>query len=503
VTDVRSEACQFKPDLGADERLRASLERLLRDDYDPSEVLARTVTDPWPGDLAGRLLLSLSRFARAGLPTRSRAEELNARLLEALEARGYLGEPLDVVIDEQQIACHGWVVSGLLQYFYVTGDIRSRTAALRVIDELMVPALMQSDYPWSAVRGANAGGPSGTSVEEVDGWMLSTDIWCVLLTLNGLVPAALETRRADLASMINEFVERAASLDVVSAGAQLHAVLAACRNFGDWAQATGHPHAAAVAESLYRDYVRAGRTLNHATYNWFGRADSWTEPCAIVDSLGAATALYQLTGDESFRRDATRIARNGLEYAERADGSFGLDSIATPESPTLRVLTHDAHWCCTMRGALGLIEARETSARLEESTFVISDLYPGWHWTTTEAGEWQVSQRVSLWSPASVALETVSAPLGASPLSVEISIEDSASVLQLEPFPGSSARMERSFPITVEHLDGITLSRRGPVLEVSLETPSGPRITSLASAAGALGTDDRQIVSLAQPIFQE
>ncbi|MBA4248399.1 MAG: hypothetical protein C0444_08925 [Microbacterium sp.] len=479
------------------------MERLLRNDYDPSEVIARTVTDPWPGDLAGRLLLSLSRFARAGLPTRARAEELNAGLLDALEARGYLGEPLGEVIDEQQVACHGWVVSGLLQYFYVTGDVRSRTAALRVIDELVVPALLKTEYPWSAVRSTDAGGPSGTSVEEVDGWTLSTDVWCVLLTLNGLVPAALETRRADLASMINDFVEKAASLDVVSAGAQLHAVLAACRNFGDWAQATGHPRAAAVAESLYRDYVRAGRTLNHATFNWFGRADSWTEPCAIVDSLGAATALYQLTGDESFRRDATRIARNGLEYAERADGSFGLDSIATPESPTLRALTHDAHWCCTMRGALGLLEARETSARLEESVFVISDLYPGWHWITTEAGEWQIAQRVSLWSPASITLETVSAPLGASPLSVEISIEDSAAAIQLEPFPGSSAAMAWSFPITTEHIDGITLSRRGPVLEVLVETPPGPRVASLASVTGAHGADGPESVNLASPPLQE
>ncbi len=361
MTDVRATAIATPVDLAADPRLRSSVERLLRDDYAVDKVIASTVVDSWPGDLAGRLLLSLARYARAGAPTLERATALNEALLTALEPQGYLGQPLGGVVDEQQVACHGWVVAGLLQHFYVTGDDRSRAAALRVMDALLVPALGHLDsYPWVRDTSVDVGGPSGTATQVLGGWLLSSDTGCVLLALNGLVPAFLETGRDDLRDLIRQLPTKLAALDLVGQRVQLHASLAAARCLADYAEATGDDDARRVAASVYDTYAQSGRTLNYATWNWFGRPDTWTEPCAIVDSLGLASTLARLTGEDRYRADAVHIAYWGLNFAHRRDGSFGLDSVATPEAPVLRPITWDAHWCCTMRGAIGLLEARET-----------------------------------------------------------------------------------------------------------------------------------------------
>jgi len=47
-----------------DARVAASVERLLRPDYDPAAVLADGVHGEWPGDYPGRLILALAHLSR-------------------------------------------------------------------------------------------------------------------------------------------------------------------------------------------------------------------------------------------------------------------------------------------------------------------------------------------------------------------------------------------------------------------------------------------------------
>jgi len=481
------------PDLDADPRLLASVERLLRDDYEVDRVIASTLASDWPGDLAGRLLLSLSRFARAGAPTGARATALNAALLTALEPRGYLGPEVGEVSDEQQIACHGWVVAGLLQHHFLTGDGASRSAAFRVLDELIVPAVQADDYPWQRDSQPEAGGPSGTATQLLDGWALSSDVWCVLLTLNGLVPAAVESGRADLAYLIESLAGRVLRLDVVGQRAQLHAVLAAARAFADWAAETGSSAARAAAIALYDEYAHSGRTLNYATYNWFGRPDSWTEPCAIVDSLGAATTLSRLTGDSRYRDDATRIARNALDFAERRDGSFGLDSVATPESPVMTPLQPDAHWCCTIRGAVGLLEARETSAEFTDGALTIADPYPGEH---RHPDGWVIRQTVDTPYPCT-RLEVVEAPSEGPPLDVEMTISERRTGAPLSRDRGAAASIRLTFDPVAEPIPGGELIWVGPVLQVGDADDAAAPLVPLTSVAGGFGREEHPRVRLA------
>lgn len=475
--------------------------------------MRETVQGDWPGDLAGRLLLSLARHARAGMPTLERAVALNGAMLAALQPQGYFGPELGPVLHEQQVACHGWVVSGLLQHYYVTGDERSRAAALRVVDDLLVPAMSHiASYPRRQSGGGDppTGGASGSATRVLGEWLVSTDTWCVLLGLNGLVPAAIETNREDLRDLISLVTDLLSEVDLTTAGAQLHAVLGASRNLADYAESHSDDRARTVAARLYGSYRAAGRTLNYATYNWFGHPESWTEPCAIVDSLGAAHALHRLTGADGYRRDAVRIARNGLGFAERKDGSFGLDSIATAITPVLRPLVHDAHWCCTMRGAVGLLEARECAAQFDGATgeLHLTDFYPGTHLLAMADGtRWQV--RVDTGYPAADRLHLVveSCPAAARPLAVTIVAWGAGApqIVLLPPSPGAGAEVVVAMPhsVTEQTAGGAVQEFQGPILMVraSAQPHSGERtgLHRISAVAGGFGPLDHPEFLLTHP----
>lgn len=353
-------------DPAGDTPLRRSIDRLLREDYRPAEVMHNTTSSDWPGDLAGRLLLSLSRGARVDPRIAARAVELHALMMRALEPLGYIGAVQSAVVDEQQVACHGWVAAGLVQFSESFDDPSSLQAAERIVDELILPAVQRLDeYPLRRPR-THDGGPSGTATATIGQWRLSSDTWCILLSLNALVPVYQATGRSDLGAAIRGFVRFLDAVDLVEQQAQLHATLSAARNLAAFAEVSGDESALKVAVRLYGAYVDAGRTLNYSTYNWFGREDSWTEPCAVVDSIGLALALWRVSGNRRFLADVRRIEQNAIGFAQRHDGSFGLDSVTTPSDPVLRPVVDDAWWCCTVRGALGIFDLRDRSVLLSD-----------------------------------------------------------------------------------------------------------------------------------------
>jgi hypothetical protein len=419
MTDVVfTPSSAFVTSLSDDDRLRASVDRLRRNGYDTQAVIAESLASDWPGDVAGRLLLTLSRFVRSGYEALGRVRELFDAMLTATEGIGYFGSPASSVVNEQQVACHGWVVSAYLQYGVVSGDPRALPAAARIVDELLLPALgTLSRYPREREL-VDAGSPSGTAMKEQDGWLLSTDTWCVFLSLNALVPLWESTRRPDLHEVITEMAELACTVDLVEQRAQLHASLAAARNLARFAVLTESATAEEAATKIYRGYVRAGRTLNWATYNWFRRDDTWTEPCAIVDSIGLEFALFDLTRDPGHLENIRRIEHNAMAYAQRADGSFGLDAIATPAHPRIYSIADDAWWCCTMRGGLGVVDLRDRSVRYREEDAMVEVLLP-------RSGEFN-DPRLSGWRlrftrvSDALLIEALSAPADSDPLRVSL-----------------------------------------------------------------------------------
>ncbi len=168
-------------------------------------------------------------------------------------------------------------------------------------------------------------------------------------------------------------IETFTAIDFVGAHMQTHATLSATRGILRLAEALEDVDNAASArylaagQRIFRLYLDRGMTENYANFNWFGRPDTWTEPCAIVDSMMAALSLFRLTEDPKYLTLANRIWYNALGYAQRPNGGYGTDSCVGPAGDILRPSgdgISEAYWCCTMRGSEGL-RARAMHSVLE------------------------------------------------------------------------------------------------------------------------------------------
>jgi hypothetical protein len=145
-------------------------------------------------------------------------------------------------------------------------------------------------------------------------------------------------------------------IDVVRLKAQTHCTLTAARGMMRMYHQTGVVHYLNGAESILELYMNGGGvSATYQNLNWWGRADTWTEPCAIVDSLMLATELYKVTKKPSYRTFAARVYHNGLATAQRPNGGAGTDSVVLDGvEDTLYAKMYEAFFCCTMRLAEGL-----------------------------------------------------------------------------------------------------------------------------------------------------
>ena len=115
------------------------------------------------------------------------------------------------------------------------------------------------------------------------------------------------------------------------------------------------------AKDIYELYtVGGGMDLTFQNLNWWGRPNTWTEPCAIVDSVMVALMFYTATGEEKYRIMATRIYHNGLATAQRPNGGAGTDSVVYlpygdfPGVTEQYLTGYEAPFCCTMRLCEGM-----------------------------------------------------------------------------------------------------------------------------------------------------
>ena len=113
------------------------------------------------------------------------------------------------------------------------------------------------------------------------------------------------------------------------------------------------------ARSIWQLYLASGMTYTYQNFNWWGRGDTWTEPCAICDSLILALHLYDLTGDDNLLVIARRIWHNGMASAQRPNGGAGTDNTVSETCDVLQAQMYEAPFCCTMRFAEGLWWAKE------------------------------------------------------------------------------------------------------------------------------------------------
>jgi hypothetical protein len=351
------------------DRLHLNFDRLEKEEYRPKTESAEALATfyrghpanwSWPGDFIGRLILALSHLTRVTKRNPQYLNQILQNLPAHLNSKGYLGE-ISADIDEQQISGHGWLVSGLIQHWKLTGDKTSYDLAVKITEELHLPLRNQmSSYPGKLDQRVLTGEQAGTIVNQVGNWKLSSDIGCVFIGLEGIVRVAIETGREDLKALVDEMFAVFASIDVIDISAQLHASLTAARMFLLYHEAEGRPEMLRVARRIYELFRTEAITENYANYNWF-RRPTWTEPCAIVDALLLSLALYRHTGEPEYLNDAHHIYFNAIGYAQKPHGGFGCDTCVGSEATFIAPapVGFDVIWCCNMRGSVGLSELVE------------------------------------------------------------------------------------------------------------------------------------------------
>ena len=363
------------------QRLQQNFNRLEESKYQPQNVfLTMQQSGDWPGDTEGRTILALTLDAKATGRAPRYLDEIIGLLPNHMNEKGYMGPVFPHFAHEQQLSGNGWMLRGLCEYYLWKPSPTVLSHIRHISRNLFLPHKGRyARYPISPdERRQDTGAESGSTVGQLDGWQLSSDIGCVFIGMDGLIQAYGILHDEELRPVIDEMVGRFLQIDLVGIKAQTHATLTALRGLLRLADLTGRQALAREAEQRFLLYVRNGMTENFENYNWFNRFDTWTEPCAIVDSYMLAMQLWQHTRKEQYLQWAEKIYYNALCRTQRRNGGFGLDNCPGRAAGTaeLRVHAPEAHWCCTMRGGEGLARAAQYTVRQEGRRVWISTLRP-------------------------------------------------------------------------------------------------------------------------------
>ncbi|MBO9633917.1 MAG: glycoside hydrolase family 127 protein [Chitinophagaceae bacterium] len=349
--------------IGGEMQTRAlkNFDRLESDIYTPEKVFPQKhdhVSDEWPGDYEGRIILGLTLQARATQRTPRYLEELIRLIPQKVNAKGYLGPVMKDSILEQQLSGHGWFLRGLCEYYEWKKDPAVKTVINNIIQNLALPTRgFHKLYPIDpAERNKQTGEAIGTTQSSIGRWKLSSDIGCDFIFMDGVVQAYSVVPSPELKALIDEMVARFLEVDLLAISAQTHATLTGIRALLRYYSLTGEVSLLEQAEKRYLLYRNTAMTENFENYNWFGRPE-WTEPCAIVDAYMAANQLWMYTQKPLYIEDAQHIYFNALGHTQRFNGGFGLDNCTNDTTHLLQVRAFEAYWCCTMRGGEGLAKA--------------------------------------------------------------------------------------------------------------------------------------------------
>lgn len=355
------------------ERIGRNFDRMESELYQPAQVYwSEEESNGWPADKEGRTILALVLDARASGRQPVYLDSLVSMLPAHLNERGYMGTIHDVV-DEQQLSGHGWLLRGLCEYFEWTGDSAAIDIASGIVNNLFLPIADAVDtYPIDpAQRVADAGDMSGTTQNTVDGWRLSSDIGCVFIGMDGLIHYYKHDRNPQIKELIDRLVNLFLKIDLTGIKAQTHATLTALRGLMRYSRIAGSDTLLPEVEKRWQLYKDHGMTENFENYNWFDRFDTWTEPCAIIDSYIVAVQLWQATRNPQYLADAEQIYYNGICVTQRANGGFGCDKPVGRTFDHISIHADEAHWCCTMRGGEGLARVAEYSCFAAADTLFV------------------------------------------------------------------------------------------------------------------------------------
>ncbi len=310
----------------------------------------------WPGDWEGRTVLALTLLARALDVEPANVDDIVAWIHSHCNEKGYRGELADLKsINEQQLSGHGWLLRGLVEYYYFRNDPVVKDRIELIIRELFLPLRGKfAAYPRRPEDRVYEGEAAGELAGKVvSGWSISSDTGCAFISLDGITQAYELLQLPELHDLIKEMIDIFKTIDFTGISMQTHATLTATRGIMRMYQLTGNIEYLEIAKHIFEIYKLDGMTENYSNYNWFCRP-SWTEPCGVIDSFILAFYLWEATQDAGYLDDAHHIWYNGICRGQRPNGGFGCDECVEDGFVRTHAHFYEAYWCCSMRGGEGV-----------------------------------------------------------------------------------------------------------------------------------------------------
>lgn len=355
-------------------RILKNRERLSAPEYRVPKIFL--ASGNWPGDWTGRTMLALASLYKAvndetvKRGVYAQLEEILNALGSETNSGGYFGKLYDEnAVNEQQISGNSWFLRGLCAAYEINGrkDILER---LNLIAESYLCKLSASYLRYPMVK-REEGDVDGHLQETVsDGWLLSSDVGCAFILLDGITHAYQITGKISLEPVIRTMIEKFAAIDYVFYNCQTHATLSGTRGVLRFYKLTGEKKYLDLAIRNFDVYLQCGITLNYANFNWFGKP-YWTEPCAIVDSIMVAEQLFALTGERKYAEFINRCYLNAFLPSLRPNGGAGCDTCLYEGNDCLENHLYEAFFCCSMRIAEGFYELIEYGVVKRENGFYV------------------------------------------------------------------------------------------------------------------------------------
>ena len=354
-------------------RIEKNIRRLSDEEYSMPELFTQTPT--WPGDWPGREILALAcDYTDCSKVLKPKVRKQLKDIIDALDENtnehGYFGPVFDgKTADEQQIAGNSWFLRGLCEYYRLFKDKKVFSRIENICDNLLLK--LQKFYENYPDCSRESGGVDGHIQEcTVNGWKLSSDVGCAFIMLDGITDAYAVTQNKALLPVIDVMVDEFSRIDLLKYQCQTHSTLSATRGILRYFRLTGKKELLDLASRIFDTYVKYATTVNYANYNWFGKP-TWTEPCAIVDSIIAAKELFMIMGDRFYAEFFNRAYYNALRFAQRPNGGAGCETCLDGEKTKMSVHMYEAPFCCSMRIAEGFLRLADNFAYYEKNTVVV------------------------------------------------------------------------------------------------------------------------------------
>lgn len=349
-------------------RIELNAKRLQDDYYNIDNVFAGDNAE-WPGDKEGRALLAfVSHYCINSLKIPC-MDLMMERIPTVTNGKCFFGEKTGKILFEQQLSGHSWYLRGLCEYYEQFSDARAMDYLNKTFENVYLPTKGHyADYPTKR-NNELSGGVSGNSALIQNEWYLSTDIGCAFMSIDGLSHYYKIARNLQAKELVDEMSDVFDRIDKYELQAQTHCTLTAARGFMRMYEVTDEKSYLEKAKRIFELYVNKGMTYTYQNFNWFGKGDTWTEPCAVVDSLILAGMLYKNTDNEDYRTYAARIYFNGFASMQRPNGGAGTDTTVSNSTHVLHSKMYEAYFCCTMHLAEVLKYVSENRDILYANTF--------------------------------------------------------------------------------------------------------------------------------------